>query len=170
MLDTNAMPRPGTVAAPVLFGSRCLLTEVQGLVVSGFLGSAKRKATGIDPNRLAMVIAILEQHCGLQLADQDIFAAASGGLRATEPAADLPLALAIAGAHLRKSVPPDAVAIGELGLGGEIRSVPQSEKRLREAARLGAKKIFCGSDMPQFEGLRQETCSGIAEAVSTLES
>jgi DNA repair protein RadA/Sms len=169
LLDSTGMPRPGTVAAPVLFGSRCLLTEVQGLVVSGFLGSAKRKATGIDSNRLAMVIAVLEQHCGLQLADQDIFAAASGGLRATEPAADLPLALAIAGAQLRKSVPPDAVAIGELGLGGEIRAVPQSEKRLREAARLGAKKIFCGSDMPQFEGLRRESCSGIAEAVSKLE-
>ena len=77
---------------------------------------------------------------------------------------------ALAGAHLRKSVPPDAVAIGELGLGGEIRPVPQSEKRLREAARLGAQKIFCGSDMPHFEGLRQESCTGIAEAVSRLQA
>ena len=84
-----------------------------------------------------MLIAVLEQHGGLRLADRDVFASAVGGLKIVEPASDLALALAIAGAHYKRSLPPTTVALGEIGLGGELRPVGQLEQRLRESARLG---------------------------------
>ena len=118
-------------------GTRCLLVEIQALTATGFLGAAKRKSSGLDTNRLAMLIAVLEQHAGLRLADRDIFASAVGGVKIAEPAADLALLLAIAGAHYKRSLPSGAVAMGEVGLGGEIRPIPQIEHRLAEAKRLG---------------------------------
>ncbi len=136
----DGTPRPGSIVCPVMHGSRCVLVEVQALTATGFLGAAKRKSSGLDTSRLAMLIAVLEQHAGLRLADRDIFASAVGGVRVVEPASDLALLLAIAGAHYRKAVEPRTVVIGEVGLGGEVRPVSQLEQRLREAARLGAKR------------------------------
>jgi DNA repair protein RadA/Sms len=118
-------------------GTRCILVEVQALTATGFLGAAKRKCSGLDANRLAMLIAVLEQHAGLRLADRDIFASSVGGLRIAEPASDLALLLAIAGAHYKKALSPATAVVGEVGLGGEVRPVPQLEQRIREAARLG---------------------------------
>ncbi len=138
-LGADSPPRPGTVVCPVLTGTRCLLVELQALTATGFLGAAKRKSSGLDPSRLAMLIAVLEQHGGLRLADRDVFASAVGGVRVAEPAADLALALAIAGAHARRTAPAASVAVGEVGLAGEVRSVSRLEQRLRDAARLGAK-------------------------------
>lgn len=129
--------RPGSVVCPVLSGTRCILVEVQALTATGFLGAAKRKASGIDSNRLAMLIAVLEQHAGLRLADRDVFASSVGGVRVVEPASDLALLLAIAGAHYKKKLPARTACAGEVGLGGEIRPVPALEQRAREAARLG---------------------------------
>ena len=134
-------PRPGSVACPVMTGTRCVLVEIQALTATGFLGSAKRKSSGLDANRLAMIIAVLEQHAEIRLADRDVFASSVGGLRIVEPAADLPLALAIAGAQFRRALPPRTAAVGEVGLGGEIRPVPQMEARLNEAARLGFSRV-----------------------------
>ncbi|MGD9689060.1 MAG: DNA repair protein RadA [Phycisphaerales bacterium] len=128
--------RSGSVVCPVLTGTRCVLVELQALTATGFLGAAKRKASGLDSNRLAMLIAVLEQHAGLRLADRDIFAQAVGGIRVTEPAADLALLLAIAGAHHRRGVRARTIVVGEVGLGGEIRPVAQIEQRVREAERL----------------------------------
>jgi DNA repair protein RadA/Sms len=132
----------GGVVCPVMTGSRCVLVEVQALTATGFLGAAKRKSSGLDSNRLAMIIAVLEQHAGLRLADRDIFAQAVGGIRVVEPAADLALLLAIAGAHHRRALPPGTAAVGEVGLGGEVRPVSQIEQRVREAARLGFKRVI----------------------------
>ena len=129
--------RPGAVVCPAMHGSRCVLVELQALTATGFVGSAKRKSSGLDSNRLAMLIAVLEQHGGLRLADRDVFASAVGGLKIVEPASDLALALAIAGAHYKRSLPPTTIAIGEIGLGGELRPATQLEQRLRESARLG---------------------------------
>ncbi len=134
-------PRPGSVACPVMTGTRCVLVEIQALTATGFLGSAKRKSSGLDANRLAMIIAVLEQHAEIRLADRDVFASSVGGLRIVEPAADLPLALAIAGAQFRRALPPRTAAVGEVGLGGEIRPVPQMDARLNEAARLGFSRV-----------------------------
>ncbi len=134
--------RPGAVVCPVMHGSRCVLAELQALTATGFLGSAKRKASGVDSSRLAMLIAVLEQHAELRLADRDIFAQSVGGVKITEPAADLALLLAIAGSHYRRSLEPATVAVGEVGLGGELRPVAHLEQRLREASRLGYKRAI----------------------------
>ncbi len=145
----NSTPRPGAVVCPVMSGSRCYLVEVQALTATGFLGAAKRKSSGLDSNRLAMLIAVLEQHAGLRLADRDVFASAVGGIRVVEPAADLALLLAIAGAHYKRSLPAATAVIGEVGLGGEIRPVAQLEQRLREALRLGYTNILIPKVKPR---------------------
>ncbi|MDX2147383.1 MAG: DNA repair protein RadA [Planctomycetota bacterium] len=135
-------PRPGSAVCPVLTGSRCVLVELQALTATGFLGVAKRKASGLDSGRLAMLIAVLEQHAEMRLADRDVFASAVGGIRVVEPAADLALLLAIAGAELRRAVPLATAVLGEVGLGGEIRPVPHMEQRLTDASRLGFKRAL----------------------------
>jgi DNA repair protein RadA/Sms len=141
LLDPKTKPQPGSVICPAMHGTRCLLVELQALTATGFLGAAKRKTSGIDPNRLAMLIAVLEKHGGLRLADQDVFASTVGGLKIAEPAADLAICLAIAGAHLGKPMPAGVAAIGEVGLGGEVRHVHQGDQRMREARRRGYRTI-----------------------------
>lgn len=133
----------GSIICPVIQGSRCMLVEVQALTADGFAGAAKRKTSGVDSSRLAMLIAVLEKRGGLRLADQDIFVSAVGGLKIQEPAADLAVALAIAGAHMSRELERGTCVVGEVGLGGEIRSAQQVEQRLREATRLGFKRIIC---------------------------
>lgn len=140
--DPEAPPTPGSVFCPVVHGSRSLLVEIQALTATGFPGSAKRRTSGLDGNRLAMLIAVLEQHGELRLADQDIFASAAGGLRVAEAAADLAVSLAVAGAHRRHALPPGTVALGEVSLGGEVRHPDRIEQRLREAARLGFRRVI----------------------------
>jgi DNA repair protein RadA/Sms len=149
LLDPAARPRPGSAICPAMHGSRCLLVELQALTATGILGAAKRKVSGIDSNRLAMLIAVLEKHGGLRLADQDVFASAVGGLKVAEPAADLALCVAIAGAHLTRALPAGTAAIGEVGLGGEIRHVHQMEPRIREALRLGYRRVLVPADAPE---------------------
>lgn len=134
--------KPGSVVVPAMQGTRCFMVEVQALTAAGILGAAKRRVSGLDANRLSMILAVLEQHAGLRLADQDVFASAAGGMRVAEPAADLGLALAVAGSHLRRRIEPATVALGEIGLSGEVRRVSQMEQRLREAARLGFKRAI----------------------------
>ncbi|MBL8759620.1 MAG: DNA repair protein RadA, partial [Phycisphaerae bacterium] len=141
-LPEASTTRSGSVVCPVLTGSRCLLVELQALTATGFPGATKRKSSGLDPNRLAMLIAVLEQHAGLRLADRDVFASSVGGVRVAEPASDLALLLAIAGAQLRRGVPAGTVAIGEVGLGGEVRGVSQVEQRVQEARRLGFRRAI----------------------------
>ncbi len=152
----GATPRPGAVVCPVMSGSRCYLVEVQALTATGFLGAAKRKSSGLDSNRLAMLIAVLEQHAGLRLADRDVFASAVGGIRVVEPAADLALLLAIAGAHYKRSLPAATAVIGEVGLGGEIRPVAQLEQRVREAVRLGYVNVV----IPKIKGRGEKSGAG----------
>ena len=135
-------PRTGTAVAPVMAGSRVLLAEIQALSVSGFLGSAKRKASGMDSGRLSMMIAVLEKHGGLRLADQDVYASVAGGLRIVEPSADLAVCLAIAGAHLSRALPPAVAVLGEVGLSGEIRPVRLLDQRMAEAMRRGCKTVL----------------------------
>ncbi len=163
--------RPGSVVAPVLTGTRCVLVELQSLTATGFLGSAKRKTSGIDQNRLAMIIAVLEQHAGLRLADRDVFTSAVGGLRVIEPAADLAIALAVCGAHYRKALPPATCALGEVGLGGEIRPVTQIEMRVREAGRLGYRHVLLPKDVetPEVRGVKQMPVATISQAIDLLE-
>jgi DNA repair protein RadA/Sms len=149
LLAAEYKPMSGSVVCPVLQGTRCLLVEIQALTATGFLGAAKRKTSGLDGSRLAMLIAVLEKRGGLRLADQDIFASSVGGMKIAEPAADLAVALAIGGAHYNRTVEAGVCAVGEIGLGGEVRHVQQLEQRVREAARLGFTKIICPSGGPK---------------------
>ena len=134
--------RPGSVFAPVLAGTRVLLAEIQALTATGFLGAAKRRASGLDSARLAMLIAVLEKHGGLRLGDQDVYASALGGMRIIEPAADLATALAIAGAFYERGAGAATVALGEIALSGEVRSVRQIDQRVQTAVRRGAQLLL----------------------------
>jgi DNA repair protein RadA/Sms len=142
VLDPAAGAKVGAVVCPIISGTRCLLVELQALTATGFLGAAKRKSSGLDSNRLAMIIAVLEQHAEMRLADRDIFASSVGGIRIVEPASDLALLLAIAGAHFKRKLEPGTAVVGEVGLGGEVRMVTQLDQRIAEAARLGFKRTI----------------------------
>ncbi len=148
----TAQPTPGCMIVPAMQGTRCFMVEVQALTAAGILGVAKRRVSGLDANRLSMILAVLEQHAGLRLADQDVFASVVGGMRVNEPAADLALALAIAGSHLRKAGGAATIALGEVGLSGEVRRVSQMEQRLREAARLGFKRAIVPAGSVEAKG------------------
>ena len=165
--------RTGAVICPAMHGSRCLLAEVQALTATGFLGNARRKASGVDTNRLAMIIAVLEKHGGLRLADQDIFASTAGGLKLTEPGTDLALAFAIAGAHFNRVLPVDVAVIGEVGLGGEVRRVNAMAQRLRECARLGFKSVIVPKQaVDEAEGvdaIELIPVGGVAAAIEHLQ-
>jgi DNA repair protein RadA/Sms len=130
----------GSAIVPTLEGSRPLLVEVQALTSPTVTPAPRRTANGLDVNRLVLVSAVLSRRLGIPLAAQDVIASVVGGLRVREPAADLALALAIASSHRDKPVPGDLVAVGEVGLSGELRSVSQLERRLAEAERLGFKR------------------------------
>lgn len=130
----------GTCVACLMEGSRPILAEVQSLVTSTGFGNPRRMATGIDYNRLAMLIAVLEKRAGYYLNNMDCYANVIGGLRIEEPAADLCIALAVVSSLKDVIVPDDVLAFGEIGLAGEIRSVTACDQRIKEAAKLGFKK------------------------------
>jgi len=136
-LAEHDAPAPGSVVAPVLEGSRPLLVEVQALVAPTGAPSPRRTASGVDPNRLALLVAVLGRRAGIGLAGHDVYANLAGGLTVSEPGLDLPLALALASSLRDRPLVPGTVAIGEVGLLGELRSVGGLDRRLREAARLG---------------------------------
>jgi DNA repair protein RadA/Sms len=128
---------PGSAVVASIEGSRPLLSEVQALVAPTHYANPQRVAQGIDPRRLSVVIAVLDKRAGTSLAGADVFVNVAGGIRLEEPAADLGIALALASSFRDRPLPPDLVAIGEVGLGGELRPVPQIERRLAESRRLG---------------------------------
>lgn len=132
----------GSAVVPVLEGSRPLLVEIQALTNMTSFGQPRRTANGLDFGRLIIIAAVLSRRAYLKLGTQDVIASATGGLHVAEPAADLAAALAIASSYKNIAVDPHLVAIGEVGLSGEIRNVPQIERRLAEADRLGFKKAL----------------------------
>ncbi|MGE5829150.1 MAG: DNA repair protein RadA [Micromonosporaceae bacterium] len=136
-LTRYADPVPGTCATVAMEGRRALVTEVQALIGAAVPGSPRRTVSGLDSARLAMVLAVLQRRCSLQLHDREVFGATVGGIRVSEPAADLGLALAVASAALDLPLASDLVAVGEVGLTGELRRVGAVPRRLAEAARLG---------------------------------
>jgi DNA repair protein RadA/Sms len=118
-------------------GRRALVTEIQALIGAQVAGSPRRTVSGLDSARLAMVLAVLQRRTEAKLHDREVFAATVGGIRVVEPAADLGMALAVASATHNLPLAPDLVAIGEVGLTGEVRRVGAVPRRLAEAARLG---------------------------------
>ncbi|MBT0664786.1 DNA repair protein RadA [Geobacter pelophilus] len=127
----------GSLVIATVEGSRPLLVELQALVSSSSFGVPRRTTIGVDHNRLALLVAVLEKKVGLSLSGQDIFLNVAGGVRLNEPAADLGMALAVASSHLDRVIDPQTLVLGEVGLAGEVRAITQPDQRVREAAKLG---------------------------------
>jgi DNA repair protein RadA/Sms len=141
-LETESLGAPGVAVAATLEGSRPLLVEVQALVTPALHGSPRRTVSGLDGQRLALLIAVLGRRAGMNLASHDVYASVVGGLSVEEPAIDLPLAVALASALRDKPIVPGTVLCGEIGLTGELRPVNGLERRLREAQRLGFERAI----------------------------
>lgn len=162
----------GSAVVCTLEGTRPVLAEIQSLVAPTSYPSPQRTATGFDGRRLQMLLAVLEKREGVRLAAQDVFVNVAGGLKLTEPAVDLGLAMAVLSSLRDRALPADTVVIGEVGLSGEIRSVPQLPVRLREAAKLG----FRSALVPAFglqpgiapKSLELVPVSRLGEAVDRL--
>ena len=135
-LSTHGEPVPGSCVLVTVEGTRPMLVEIQALVDSGG-PSPRRLSVGLDRDRLAMLLAVLHRHAGVSCMDQDVFINAVGGVRISEPAADLAVLLAIQGSLRGKALPRGFIAFGEVGLAGEVRPAPRGQERLREAAKLG---------------------------------
>ena len=168
-LATTDDHAPGSVAGSTLEGTRPLLVEVQALVAPGGYGSPRRTASGIDTSRLALLVAVLGRRAGIGLGSHDVYANLAGGLELDDPGLDLPLCLALASSLRDKPVPRDLVAIGEVGLLGELRAVPGLERRLREAARLGFRTAIVPSsnrnDLPAVPGMEVIAVANLRAAI-----
>ncbi|WP_042280565.1 DNA repair protein RadA [Chlamydia pecorum] len=144
-LQENSITTPGSVVVPIVEGSGILLIELQALASSSPFSNPIRKTSGFDPNRFSLLLAVLEKRARIKLFSTDIFLSITGGLKITEPAADLGALLAVV-SSLQNTLPPkDFICIGEVGLGGEIRQVPHIERRLKEGKLLG----FKGAVLPE---------------------
>jgi DNA repair protein RadA/Sms len=162
----------GSIVAPVMDGNRPLVVELQALVAPLPEKSPlnpRRSVQGLDPARLALLLAVLDCRAGLALGGADVYVSVVGGVRVTEPAADLALALALASAHTGRPLPQELVACGEVGLGGELRQVSQTGRRLAEAARLGFRGAMVPASGPErVEGLNLVRVRTLHEAVERL--
>ncbi len=163
-------PAPGSVVAPTLEGSRPILVEVQALVAPGAVGSPRRTASGVDPNRVALLIAVLARRAGIGLASHDVYVNLAGGLSVGEPGLDLPIAIALGSSLRDRPVRDRTVAIGEVGLLGELRPVTGLERRLREAARLGFRRAVVpraarDGALPDVAGIEIVAVASLREAI-----
>ncbi len=160
---------PGSVVLVTLEGSRPLLVEVQALVDESHLSNPRRVTTGLEHNRLAMLLAVLHRHGGVATYDQDVFANVVGGVRVTETGADLAVVLAMMSSLRSRTLPQDLVVFGEVGLAGEIRPVPNGQERLMEAAKHGFKRAMvprANAPRKAIDALEVITVSRLDEALS----
>lgn len=139
-MEERTKELPGSVIIPALEGSRSLLVEIQALVVPSSFSTSTRKSTGLDSNRLSLLLAVLEKKMGYQLYNCDIFVCIAGGLKISEPAIDLGIIIAIASSFCNKCIDSSVAIVGEVGLGGEVRAVSRIENRIREVIHMGFKQ------------------------------
>ncbi|RZM00498.1 MAG: DNA repair protein RadA, partial [Variovorax sp.] len=169
-LSQHAEPVPGSVVLVTLEGTRPMLVEIQALVDSGG-PSPRRLSVGLDRDRLAMLLAVLHRHAGIACMDQDVFVNAVGGVRITEPAADLAVMLAITSSLRGKPLPKGFIAFGEVGLAGEVRPAPRGQERLKEAAKLGfSVAVVPRANAPKkpVEGLEIHAVERVEEAMEVV--
>ncbi len=169
-LSTHGAPVPGSCVLVTLEGTRPLLVEIQALVDAGG-PSPRRLSVGLDRDRLAMLLAVLHRHAGVSCSDQDVFVNAVGGVRISEPAADLAVLLAIQGSLRGKALPSGFFAFGEVGLAGEVRPAPRGQERLKEAAKLGFSiALVPKANAPKkpIEGLTVHAVERIEEAIDVV--
>jgi DNA repair protein RadA/Sms len=159
---------PGTAVAATIEGHRPLVVEVQSLTVPTSSGAPPRRSVhGVDGARMALLLAVLERRAGLRMSHQEVYASTVGGVRLAEPGADLAVCLAVASAAVDRALPSDLVAVGEVGLGGEVRQVGQAVRRLAEAARLGFTRALVPATSPRsVDGIRLVPVSTIGEALA----
>jgi DNA repair protein RadA/Sms len=161
---------PGSVTGATLEGTRPLLVEVQALVAPGGYGNPRRTALGMDGNRLSLLVAVLGRRAGIGLGSHDVYANLAGGLDLADPGLDLPLALALASSLRDRTIPTDLVAVGEIGLLGEVRPVAGLERRLREAARLGFRVAIVPRSRraaaPAIAGMEVFAAGNLREAIA----
>ena len=174
MLEGRPIGISGTCVACVMEGTRPVLSEIQSLVTKTTFPSPRRTASGFDYNRMYLLLAVLEKRAGYVFANQDVYVNIIGGLRLDETACDLPVCLAMASSLLDLPVPEKTLAIGEVGLGGEIRNVPHLETRLREAQRVGFDTAIVPKhnlkmiDPAQFPGLHLVGAAYLREAINAI--
>jgi DNA repair protein RadA/Sms len=156
---------PGAAVACALEGTRPILLEIQALVAQSELAMPRRVATGVDPKRLAMIVAVLARHAGVALGQADVFVNAAGGVRIDEPGADLAIALAIASAARRVPVWEGRGAFGEIGLTGRLRTAAQAERRLEECAKLGLTCVVAPVGTPANGKIRVEAAETLRAAI-----
>jgi DNA repair protein RadA/Sms len=166
---SRAAPAAGSVILVTREGTRPLLVEIQALVDTSNLGNPRRLAVGMDPNRLAMLLAVLSRHGGIATQDQDVFVNVVGGVRVTETALDLPVVLAVLSSLRGSALPENTVVFGELGLSGELRPVPNGEERLREAAKHGFLRALAPRANIPKRGVRGLEILGVDTLAEALE-
>lgn len=160
----------GSLVMVVWEGTRPLLVELQVLVDNSAMSNPRRVAVGMDANRLAMLLAVMHRHGGLQMSDQDVFVNVVGGVKVTETSADLTLLLAMVSSFRGEILPSDLVAFGEVGLSGEIRPVPNGQERLIEAAKHGFKRaIVPKANVPKKPPIGMEVI-GVSKLSEALEA
>ena len=170
-LSHHEAPVAGSCVMVTQEGSRPLLVEVQALVDEAHAPNPRRLSVGLEQNRLAMLLAVLHRHAGIAAFDQDVFVNAVGGVKIDEPAADLPVLLAIMSSLRNRPLPEKLVAFGEIGLAGEVRPVQRGQERLREAAKLGFKlAIIPKANAPRtaIEGIEVVSVERVEEAVARV--
>ena len=155
-LSDRDTPAPGSVVFAGMEGSRPVLTEIQALVAPSTLGTPRRTVVGVDSGRLSTILAVLEARCGIPFAGLDVFLNVAGGMRVSEPAADLAIAGALLSARQDVAIPPDMVLFGEISLSGALRPASQTENRLKEASKLGFSQatLPSRSKLGPSEGMR----------------
>ena len=172
LLSQRAKDASGSVVFCGMEGTRPVLMDIQALVAQSFYSSPKRTVNGMDQGRVALLLAVLEKRAGLRLYNQDVYLNVAGGMSLNEPAADLAVCLAVASSLWDSALPMDLAAMGEVGLAGEVRSIPQLERRMAECKRLGFTKIMCPADRKlkggQVEGIQIIYVSSVAQAIGLL--
>ena len=171
LVAERAAAVPGVCVVPLLEGNRSMLVEVQALVGPTSVPAPRRTGAGLDGQRLGLLVAVLERRAGVRLGAHDVFAATMGGVRASEPAADLAIALAVASSFLDAPLPAATVAVGEVGLSGEVRAAADVARRLDEAARLGfARAIVPASEnLPRAPAVPLLPVRDVSDALGYLE-
>jgi DNA repair protein RadA/Sms len=167
-LNTSGERAAGAAVFAGIEGSRPVLVEIQALVAPSAYGTPRRAVVGWDSGRLAMVLAVLEARCGLGFGDRDVYLNVAGGLRVTEPAADLAAAAALASSALEVALPQDCVVFGEISLSGDIRQVSRMDGRIKEAAKLGFGQALAPAEADAGGGLQINGVARLADAIRRI--
>jgi DNA repair protein RadA/Sms len=167
-LNTSGERAAGAAVFAGIEGSRPVLVEFQALVAPSAYGTPRRAVVGWDSGRLAMVLAVLEARCGLGFGDRDVYLNVAGGLRISEPAADLAAAAALASSALDQALPQDCVVFGEISLSGEVRPVSRMDSRLKEAAKLGFRRALGPADVESAPPMKVTGAGRLADAIARI--